>query len=250
MRFVAFLDLDDTIFQTLAKCPVGEPVRPVAYRQDGTPLSYMTQRQQALVDWLLASATVVPTTARNLAAFRRVHLPFTSFAILDFGGVVLLPGARPDPAWDAIVRPQAFEIAAELNVACATLQRWNAELHLGLSVRVISDFEMPLYLVAKHPGGDADRLEPVRRRLADSFDRDRFFLHSNGNNLSLVPRFLGKERAVRYLLDRHFRTEPIVTLGVGDSLTDAAFLDLCDFRMLPRSCQLTEARDGSSKATR
>src|SRR5687767_11844338 len=121
MRTVVFLDLDDTVFQTRPKCPPGEPLRPAALGRDGLPLSFSTPRQQTLLD-LFASATVVPTTARNLDAFRRVRLPFTSFAVLDFGGVVLLPDGTPDPAWDAIVRPQALALAGELKHLASVLQ--------------------------------------------------------------------------------------------------------------------------------
>src|SRR5205823_998696 len=96
MRTVLFLDLDDTIFQTRPKCPVGEPVRPAAFRRDGTPLSFMTDRQRALLDVLSRAATVIPTTARSLDAFRRVDLAFGHAAILDFGGVVLTPGGELD----------------------------------------------------------------------------------------------------------------------------------------------------------
>src|SRR5262245_40812091 len=101
MRLVVFLDLDDTLFQTRPKCPDGEPLHLAAFRRDGEALSFMTARQRALFDWLSATASVVPTTARNRDAFRRVRLPFTGPAILDFGGVVLQPDGTPDPVWDA-----------------------------------------------------------------------------------------------------------------------------------------------------
>src|SRR5829696_8138848 len=104
MRIVLFLDLDDTVFHTGPKCPPGEAVRPAARRRDGTPLSFMTDRQRALLEVLFRSATVIPTTARSLDAFRRVDLPFAHAAVLDFGGVVLLPGGTLDLAWDGRVR--------------------------------------------------------------------------------------------------------------------------------------------------
>jgi predicted mannosyl-3-phosphoglycerate phosphatase (HAD superfamily) len=53
-----------------------------------------------------------------------------------------------------------------------------------------------------------------------------------------VPRFLGKEQAVRHVLGRHVGPGPVLTLGVGDSHSDAPFLSLCDFALLPRGCQL------------
>src|SRR5262249_42901190 len=107
MKIVLFLDLDDTLFQTAPKCPPDEPVRPLASPRDGLPLSSMTARQRLLLETLARPAVVIPVTARNLDAFRRVDLPFADGAVLDFGGVVLLPDCTPDPAWDAVVRPRA-----------------------------------------------------------------------------------------------------------------------------------------------
>src|SRR5829696_6733221 len=105
MRTYVFLDLDDTILQTRLKCPPDEPVHPAAHGRDGQPLSFITDRQRALLD-LFTAATVIPTTARNRDAYRRVRLPFRDHAIIDFGGVILRPDDTPDPAWDAVVRPQ------------------------------------------------------------------------------------------------------------------------------------------------
>lgn len=242
MRIVLFLDLDDTVFQTRPKCPPGATVRPAAARRDGTPVSFMTDAQATLADVLFRSATVIPTTARDLAAFRRVTLPFGHAAILDFGGVVLLPGGELDRAWDADVRPRALAVGPELHEWRRTVEDLSAERGLGVTARVVSDFDMPLYLVVKHPLGDAARLGLVRDRLRESADRGRFFLHENGNNLSLVPRFLGKERAVRHVLDHRLGPDPVVTIGLGDSLTDAPFLDLCDYSLVPRGSQLARRR--------
>jgi hypothetical protein len=242
MRTVLFLDLDDTIFQTRPKCPVGELVRPVAFRRDGTPLSFMTDRQRALLDLFARAATVIPTTARNLDAFRRVDLAFGHAAILDFGGVVLTPAGELDAEWDTIIRPQAMALAAEWQAIHTAVERFVAERHLGANARVISDFDMPLYLVVKHPDGDTAKLGPIREELQATSDTERFFIHHNDNNLSLVPRFLGKEKAIPHVLARHVGPGPVLTLGMGDSLTDLPFLELCDFSLTPRGSQLARQR--------
>lgn len=238
MNTVIFLDLDDTIFQTLPKCPPAEPTSPAAFGRDGAPLSYMTARQRALLELLLRAGTVVPTTARSVDAFRRVDLPFTGPAIVGFGGIVLLPDGRHDPAWDAQVRPQCEAMAGELRAHLDATQRFIAAQGLGANARIICDLDLPLYVVVKHPKGDHERLVPIRSELWAAIDPERFFIHQNGNNLSLVPRFLGKDRAVRHVLAHHVGPGPVLTLGVGDSLSDAPFLAACDFALLPRGCQL------------
>ena len=67
-------------------------------------------------------------------------------------------------------------------------------------------------------------------------------LHRNGNNVAFMPPFLGKDRAVASFLpalrDR-FPTAPVI--GIGDSLTDAPYMALCDFAMTPAGSQLARA---------
>src|SRR5262249_9640866 len=143
-----------------------------------------------------------------------------------------------DPAWDAVVRPQTREVAGELAATLRATQTFIDARGLGIRARSIADFDMPLYLVLKHPSGDVAALTTVLREHWTGIDRGRFFIHHNGNNLSLVPRFLGKERAVRHILQTHVGPEPVLTIGVGDSLTDGPFLALCDFALMPRDCPL------------
>ena len=241
MRIVAFLDLDDTLFQTRPKCPDGEPIQAVAFRRDGTPLSFMTQRQRTLLDVWFRSATVIPTTARNRDALARVDLPFNHAAILNFGGAVLLPGGELDRTWDAQVRPRALELSHDLHALHRAAERISASRQLGVYARVIVDFDMPLYLVVKHLEGDASKLLPLRTELTPHVG-EQFSIHCNDNNLSIVPRFLGKEHAVRHVIAHHFGSEPVLTIGMGDSLSDAGFLDVCDYSFMPRACQLAQHR--------
>ncbi|MBI2808440.1 MAG: haloacid dehalogenase [Planctomycetes bacterium] len=242
MRTVLFLDLDDTIFQTRPKCPGDDVLHPVAHRRDGTPLSFMTPRQRAFLEMWLRAATVIPTTARNLDAYSRVDLPFEHLAILDFGGVVLLEDKTLDAAWDAQIRPRARAFAPELRILHAAVERIIARRRLGAYARVIADFDMPLYVVVKHPDGDCALLAVIHDELRASADLSRCFVHQNDNNLSLVPAFLGKEHAVRHVVHHRLGPEPVLTIGMGDSLTDAGFLDVCDYSLMPRACQLARQR--------
>ena len=241
MRIVAFLDLDDTLFQTRPKCPDDEPIHAVAFRRDGTPLSFMTQRQRTLLDVWFRTATVIPTTARNRDALSRVDLPFNHAAILNFGGAVLLPDGKLDEAWDAQVRPRALELSRELHALHREAERISASRQLGVYSRVIVDFEMPLYVVVKHLEGVAGKLQLLRAELTP-FVGEGFTIHCNDNNLSIVPRFLDKEHAVRYVIAHYFGSEPVLTIGMGDSLSDAGFLEVCDYSFMPRACQLAQHR--------
>jgi len=239
MQTIVFLDLDDTIFQTRGKCPPDEAtsLTPAAYHRDGSPLSFMSSRQRHLFDWLNSSATVIPVTARSESAFRRVTLPFRHSAILDFGGIIVQPDGTLDEVWDQQIRSSALPLQEELTRIQQAWQRYSDERQLGVNVRVIRDFEMDLYVVAKHPGANVAALKELLAAQESLVSYDLFFIHQNDNNLSVVPQFLGKERAVQYFLSRHVGSEPALTLGLGDSHSDLPFITLCDFAMMPRHSQ-------------
>lgn len=240
MNVYAFLDLDDTLFQTLPKCPPEAPRRPAAFRKDGEPLSFMTDRQTRLLEVFESVATVIPVTARNLDAFRRVNVAFRSLAILDFGGVILRADGRTDAVWDAHVRPQACAAGPALEEVRASIEDYSARNDLGVNARLIGDFEMPLYVVIKHPDANLAALDRIRCDHLATLDLGPFFVHANANNLSIVPRFLGKEHAVRHVLENHLAAGPRLTIGIGDSISDVPFLRLCDFLMAPSRSQLVE----------
>ncbi|MCI0641620.1 MAG: hypothetical protein L0Y70_21300 [Gemmataceae bacterium] len=256
MRVCVFLDLDDTLFQTLPKCPPEQERRPAAFDRDGAPNSFMTGKQVRLLEMFEQSAEVIPVTARNLDAFRRVRVPFCSLAILDFGGVVLRPDGSPDRDWEARIRPQAEAAGGTLHALLESVQEFIARQNLGVNARLIHDLGMPLYIVMKHPDANEDALARIRAehlsalvpklpfgnappRNSVSPDLSEFFLHQNSNNLSIVPRFLGKEHAVAYVLEKHFAD--VISIGVGDSLSDVPFLRRCDFLMMPSGSQLAQA---------
>jgi hydroxymethylpyrimidine pyrophosphatase-like HAD family hydrolase len=243
MRPYVFLDLDDTLFQTRPKCPDGAELHVAASDPEGRPNSFMTGKQRALFTWLDESAVVIPTTGRNQSAFRRVHLPFRHGAILNFGGTILDQEGAIDARWHGRIHEELAPQAAELAEARDQIEAFCRRQAIEARARVIGDFGLDLYVVVKHAHGDVDALTRVQREhVRPRTDETRFRIHLNGNNLSIVPRGVTKERAIRYLLEGRLATPGgALTIGIGDSLTDAPFLLACDFGLLPRGSQLAEA---------
>jgi hydroxymethylpyrimidine pyrophosphatase-like HAD family hydrolase len=245
VRTLVFLDLDDTIFQSRQKCPSPSDLHPVAYLQDGTAHSFMTASQRAFWRLLDGNATLIPTTARDLAALRRVDLPFRSWSVIDYGGVILDPQGEPDRDWMVRMEVVAREAIGDLLALLDVIDAFVAQQWLSVRTRIIEDLGLPFYLVAKYRDGregDLDRLQLelirpwVETRAAD------YRLHRNGNNLAVIPRRIGKEWAVRYLIERLAREcGDLITIGVGDSLIDGDFMAECDYSMTPRGSQLFQA---------
>lgn len=247
MQRYIFLDLDDTLFQTLRKCALGadDPALQVrAFLPDGTPNSFATAKQQWLWNWLTQGFKVVPVTARDFDAYKRVNLSFDQEAVLNHGAVILDKQGGVDRVWmDKILQglpmyhQKLLALWSEVETYCLR--------DSGFKARLVDDFGMTWYGVIKH----ADGTEASLRGLLDRLLKPHPFIcdgslywHINGNNLAVLPKIINKESAVGYLLERYRQQYPqVLTFGAGDSKTDAPFMALCDYALIPKNTQLFNA---------
>ncbi|MEH6433658.1 hypothetical protein [Massilia sp. DD77] len=242
MKKFLFADLDDTLFQTLEKCGGAEALEPAAYYKDGSVCSYTTRAQRAFLSLVRDGMTVIPTTARDHDALRRVHLPFHSYAVIDYGGVILEPGGALDRPWLERMRTAMSAALPGLQELAAHIDEHARRTGYAGRARMIEDFATPFFLVVKDPDRIAARLEPLERDVVLPWIADGardYVVHRNGNNLAILPRALDKSHAVAHISAR-LRAEhgDIVTFGMGDSRSDARFMAACDYALIPRGTQL------------
>ncbi len=244
-RPLVLVDLDDTLFQTARKMPDGTPRTPATVDVHGQPNGYMTPVQQAFIGWLLASADVVPVTARSVEAYRRVKLPFAHGAICSHGGVILHADGTLDQPWHDRMADTLRTFQDRLPALSeATLQIGAA---LGFSLRgwVAAEHGLCHYVVTKHNESDDAVLSTVRAEVQARGLLDGMHVHANGNNLAFLPDGLAKRAAAREWLrrDRELNGERPV-LGLGDSITDLGFMDLCHMWATPARSQLAKVAEG------
>lgn len=237
-----FADLDDTLFQSREKCRTGAGLEPAAFLKDGAPISYTTAAQRAFFSFAQDGMTVIPATARNRDAFSRVVLPFTSYAVLNYGGMVLRPGGTVDTLWRDRMHDAMQAALPGLHELAALLDDYAVTTGFTGRTRLIEDHGTPFYLVLKDPLKRADVLAPFETEVAMAWIADGnkpYYLHRNGNNFAVLPNALNKAHAVRYVIEQ-LRQEhgEILTFGMGDSRADAAFMSACDYAIVPRHTQL------------
>ena len=237
---IALVDLDDTLFQTLRKCPPDVPrdrLTPLGFLRDGSPLSYATPTQMRFLDWLRATTRVVPVTARSIDALGRARIAFDA-AVCAHGGVILDDDGQVDRAWQARIGAAAATEASTLDALAAAIAASASRLDPAVNVRVLGEHGIPLYVVAKHADADAAALNRIVDDAVPALPPG-WTDHRNGNNIALLPPHLGKEHAVAHLLPGLRARHPdLPVIGVGDSITDAPFMQLCDFMMTPSGSQL------------
>ncbi len=220
-----------------------EDLQPAAYLKDGSPISFTNARQRSFFAGLQESMTLIPATARNLNAFRRVDLPFNSFAVLNYGGVVLEESGEVDQLWLQTMRTDMQKSMTGLQEAMRLIDDYAQSAGLAGRTRLIEDFGTPFYMVIKDPEKVSARLEQIEREALGPWiatEGTDFYIHRNGNNLAVLPKTLNKARAVTYLRDRLIQTHgDIITLGMGDSKSDARFMVACDYAIVPSGTQLS-----------
>lgn len=247
---ITLVDLDDTLFQTARKCPPHIPANqltPMAFGEDGRPISYATPAQMNFIRWLEETTFVVAVTARSTAALLRADLNFR-MAVTSHGGSILRTGrdhkGGPPPilceAWHfkmqkALLPHYPLLMQMEANILTYADSRGHR-----VRTRIVDEGGLPLYLVIKHQDADGnddelhDATRPARLSLPIGWTA-----HVNGNNVALMPPGLGKAHAAAVLLDELRATHPhLPVIGIGDSHTDADFMALCNFAMTPTGSQL------------
>ncbi|TVT85196.1 trehalose phosphatase [Pseudomonas sp. H3(2019)] len=240
-RPLMLIDLDDTLFQTARKMPQGSARHTATLDVEGQPNGYMSSVQKNFVEWLLASADVVPVTARSVEAYSRVKLPFVAGAVCSHGGVILQPDGALDRDWHGQMTDALAAYQNRLPALSAATLAIGKEMGFSLRGWVVEEQGLLNYVVTKHNESDDSVLQKVLAEVQARGLLDDMHIHGNGNNLAFLPNGLSKRLAVQELLrrDRVVNGERPV-LGFGDSVTDLGFMNECNFWATPSNSQLAK----------
>lgn len=243
MEKFLFLDLDDTVFQTRRKCSSLERAIPAAYSLSGKPSSYFLPKQKELLRLLHDQWRIIPTTARTKAAYERVNLGIScdDGAIVNHGATILLANQQEDSEWRARIEPTLMALETMLQQLRQAISAYAKQHHIDLLVRIIDEAGLSYYVEVRHHQAIYEQLHSVLddciQPLLKRFPQFQAYL--NSNSLTILPRIVNKSHAVNYRLDTlRQQYGEIITMGMGDSLSDASFIALCDYAMVPQRTQL------------
>jgi hydroxymethylpyrimidine pyrophosphatase-like HAD family hydrolase len=244
MELFVFLDLDDTIFQTKRKCPPDENVIPAAFGKDGSAMSFFTPKQARLFKLLNDKTRLIPTTARNYSSFLLTHIKQFDYAIINHGGIILTADSAPHPIWFNKISQQLKTVKPQLEALQNHIQQETKKQNRPLRIRLIEDFGLTFYLVIKYEERHYQPLDELLKTIVEPYLKKEnldFYCHLNDNNLAVLPGFLNKAHAVNFL-QQELKTlyHDYISFGMGDSLTDMPYMQLCDYFMTPSNSQIVK----------
>lgn len=230
------VDLDDTLFQTHRRREPLATDRIATLDKSGQPLSFMSPKQQNMVDWLLQSGDVIPVTARSVEALSRVQIDFQHGAVCSHGGAILNANGELDAEFHALQLTQLAPLQQPMVQLVEDLKQLGEKFG---SVRtwVVQENDLNLYVVLKQNSPEQLFLNQLVQDLPKSI-YDDFYLHMNGNNLAIIPHTVSKQKATEFLLQKVDPTQQRFCIGFGDSLSDLGFLGLCDWFGMPKNSQM------------
>lgn len=231
-----FVDLDDTLFQTHRKSTPTHRHKIATTDKSGQPLSYMLPKQQIFVNWLLESTQVVPVTARSVEALQRVHINFQHGAICSHGGTILTPDQQVDQEWLSLQNKASAELD-ELLSELPTLLLEYAKPFGSIRTWTVEENGGKIYTVAKQNDPEPLFLSRMIENIPSKI-LEYCYVHINGNNLAIIPKFVSKQHAVEFFINKYDPNRERAILGWGDSLSDAGFLACCDWFGMPKNSQL------------
>ena len=243
MEKFLFLDLDDTVFQTRRKCASLEQATPAAYALSGEPSSYSLPKQKTLLALLHEQWRIIPTTARTQAAYVRVDLgvPCNNGVILNHGATILDENGQEDGQWRARLEPQLATVQAMFSELKQVIEQYAEQQHIELLVRIIHEAGLDFYVEVRHHQAVYAELHSILVNCVQPLLQEftAFQAYLNSNSLTILPRSINKSHAVNYRLDAlKQQYGEILTMGMGDSLSDAPFIAQCDYAMIPQGAQL------------
>jgi hypothetical protein len=229
-----FADVDDSLITSTRQCPIEGSVV-AAIDGEGRVCGWLTPKQKTFLALLGEPVDMVLTTARSSKGVSQLKLPIAGYAICSFGGVILQPDGKPVPAF--------YQLAAAESACCnESLLALGLEVvslaqadEIDVRVRVVEDMGLKLFLSVKHNQRNLQELHRLRDSISARLPAG-WKLHANGNFIALLPAWLAKEVAVRWFMN-NLLPRNVLTIGIGDSLTDLPFMSLCDIALMPTDAQ-------------
>lgn len=244
-----FTDLDDTLVQSKHKLPCDVNATKISKNADDVYIGFSTDYQIQLLNRMGNNALVIPVTGRNKNALSRCDWTWDSYQVVSHGAVVLDADGELDAKWFALIENEIEAAKVILNDFMVTISEWASSEEIkdytdeAVNLRIIEDQGVPAYLCGKQKNGEygiAFLGIKIEKMLADMKLPDGWRFHVNGRNFAILPPYASKARAVRFVKEQLNVTNNDLTIGLGDSMSDLAFMNECHLWVTPSKGQINQ----------
>ncbi len=230
-KIIFFSDIDDTLIFSKRKIDFNRQIEVGAWNREGEPFSYFYKETKFLLDILLKAGIIfIPNSARNLESYQRTVFyqnKNIKYAILNFGGLIL-ENNQIDKKWEKKVTQKLTKLNLE-----KLKNKLEKKFKFEIQIKIIDGFYISIY--NKFHRGEKKYSQKIDKILRKFVKNKDLKLYSNIESFALYPKFLGKERAMKYLLKK---LNPTFVIGAGDSDADLEFLNLSDIAIIPTKSNL------------
>lgn len=233
-----FSDIDDTLIQTSRKTDFTKKTIVGSYNRDGEESSFFYEGTKLFIDTIIdAGINFIPTTARNLDAYKRTIFyknEKITYVILNFGALILVNNII-DKKWSDYMLKK-YKSITSINTIYDELNLKFKEQSIEITIKIIDSYYISIY--NKYNLDNKNIIKKIKKQLELFLLRySQYYLYENGNSFGILPIFLNKQFAVDYLIKKEL---PILTIGAGDNISDLDFMKLTSFKLLPDNKLLNE----------
>lgn len=232
-----FTDIDDTLMKTKRKIHNIENLSIGAYSESGEALSYIEPERKIFIDSFLEKHTVIPVTARSYSALKRVELVFKQEKVINFGAHILDENNILLSEWQDIISQQqvVMDIIKKVNFI-------EKNFAIADYVKLIKRTEFDNFIFFNFRNTHLKLEENVifAKKLTDFLNNNNindFYLYITDRDVTMIPSYIKKERAVEFLLKKY---KNMTSIGIGDHKNDYSFMHLCDFSIFPNDSSLAK----------
>jgi hydroxymethylpyrimidine pyrophosphatase-like HAD family hydrolase len=255
-----FTDLDDTLVQSKHKMDSDVYAQEIASNADGKYIGFATSYQLNLLDRMGNNALVIPVTGRNKNALNRCDWKWDSYQVVSHGAVILNKDGSLNNEWLESIKDemsQAKSILSDFMISAEDiLSSKDAKSYLNdnsVDLRIITDQGIPAYMCGKQLNlvngkNNTDaitylaiNLQAILEKKMDDAELPYGWrMHVNGRNFAILPPYASKAKAVDFVKKLLNVTPNDLTIGLGDSMSDLAFMNECQLWVTPSKGQINQ----------
>lgn len=225
-----FSDLDNTlIFSKRALSSKSTKDNLVAVESNnGIPVTYVTKKSYVMLLQLLSDGLLIPVTTRTLSQMNRISMfsEHKSKTFICSNGAEIYINGRLDMKWAKYVQDKISHLSISIQDLCKTCKPELLKIRDGFFVQIENSPEFKnLY---------KDTYEKIVN-LPD------FYMCESGRKLYVMPKFLQKSEAVKYVMKEIGITQKD-TVCAGDSNMDICMKQCSILFMTPNKSNVLDKR--------